>query len=360
MLSLALVAPAVGAGLGLATSAAFLAEFLSGGRWRPLSAATVAPGVRALALAPVAVDVYAPGGAGLAPGLVLAHGLSARGKDEPPLVEAARLLARTGWAVAVPTVPGLTVLRLRPDDSTAVTAAARALADAGHRPVSILAISVGAGPALLAATDPALAPSLAAVLVLGGYGSARELLRFTLTGAYGFGAEAGRRAPDPEAIALFTRANAELVDAAGQRLVDNRNPAAVDGLLAALPAGTQRLLDELSPERRLSGLAAPLFLVHGRDDPAVPYTESLRLLTAARAADRTARAAIVGGVGHVAADRRGGVADLARLAAAFHAFRKTARASAPRLFATGAPPREPAASGRSAGPAGATSGGRAP
>jgi fermentation-respiration switch protein FrsA (DUF1100 family) len=142
--------------------------------------------------------------------------------------------------------------------------------------------------------------------------------------------------------------------------VDNRNPAAVDGLLAALPAGTQRLLDELSPERRLSGLAAPLFLVHGRDDPAVPYTESLRLLTAARAADRTARAAIVGGVGHVAADRRGGVADLARLAAAFHAFRKTARASAPRLFATGAPPREPAASGRSAGPAGATSAGRAP
>ena len=329
------MAPALGAALGVGATAAFLVEFLSGGRWRPLSLATAEPSTRALAAAPFEVDLHAPGGTGRAPGLVLAHGLSPRGKDEPPLVEAARLLARTGWAVAVPTVPGLTVLRLRPEDAGAVAAALRALAEAGHRPVSILAISVGAGPALLAATDPAVAPSLAAVLVLGGYGSARELLRFTLTGAYGFGPEAGRRAPDPAAIALFARANAELVDAAGQRLVDNRDPAAVDALLAALPPGTQRLLDALSPERGLARLAAPLFLVHGRDDPAVPYTESLRLLAAARAAGRPARAAIVGAMGHVEPARRGGIADLARLAAAFHAFRRAAGAGAPRGDAGG-------------------------
>jgi len=335
VLALVLIAPPLCAALSAASTAAFLVEFLSAGRWRPLTAITIAPSVRPLpSRAPFAVDVYRPHGPGRPPGLVLVHGLSPRGKDEPPLVDAARLLARAGWAVAVPTVPGLTVLRLRPEDAGAVTAAVRALAEAGHRPVSVLAISVGAGPAVLAATDPGIANALAAVLLLGGYASSRELLRYTLTGAYGHGAIAGRRVPDAGAIALFARANAELIDAAGRRLVDNRDPAAVDDLLAALPAATRRMLDELSPEARVGRLAAPLFLVHGRDDPTVPYTETMRLAEAARAAGRAVREVVVGGVRHVEPGHGAAVADLARLAAIFHAFRRAS--TGPGLFATAA------------------------
>jgi dipeptidyl aminopeptidase/acylaminoacyl peptidase len=74
----------------------------------------------------------------------------------------------------------------------------------------------------------------------------------------------------------------------------------------------------------LGALRAPLFLIHGRQDPAVPFTESLRLEAAARAAGRPVRAAIVGAVGHVEADRRAGLADLLRLWATFYAFRLTA------------------------------------
>lgn len=330
LLSLLLIAPALCAATSLAGTIGFLVEFLSGGRRRPLSAATAAPSVRPLAPGTrFAIDLHAEPGPGAAPGLVLVHGLSPRGKDEPPLVDAARLLARAGWAVAVPTVPGLTALRLRPEDAGVVVAAVRALSEAGHRPISILAISVGAGPALLAATDPAVAPALAAVLLLGGYASARELLRYTLTGAYRYGPIEGRRAPEAGAIALFARANAELVDAAGRQLVDNRDPAAVDGLLAALPPATRRLLDDLSPDVLVQQLAAPLFLVHGRDDATVPYTETLRLRDAAQAAGRTARAVIVGAVGHVEPDGRGALADVARLAAIFHAFRRTAGVAAP-------------------------------
>ena len=54
---------------------------------------------------------------GGAPGLVLVHGVAPEGKDDARLREAARLLARSGFAVAVPTVEGLTVLRLRPEDA---------------------------------------------------------------------------------------------------------------------------------------------------------------------------------------------------------------------------------------------------
>ena len=324
VLALVLCAPALDAGARLAATSLFLVEFLSEGRWRPLSAITGDPSVGPIpALArnrPVPVDLYAPRAFRRPSGLVLAHGLAPLGKDDPRVRDAARLLARAGWAVAVPTVDGLTRLRLRPEDAGAVAAAVGALREARYEPVSLLGVSLGGGPALLAATDAGLARGLSAVLVLGGYASTRELLRYTLTGAYAFGSVRGRRAPDEEAIALFARANAELVDEAGRRLVENRNPQAVDALVAALPAQTRRLLDDLSPEERIARLRAPLFLIHGRDDPAVPFSESLRLLEAARAAGRPARAAIVGAVGHVEPDRRATLGEILRLWATVYAF----------------------------------------
>jgi dipeptidyl aminopeptidase/acylaminoacyl peptidase len=84
------------------------------------------------------------------------------------------------------------------------------------------------------------------------------------------------------------------------------------------------LLEALSPARVISDLRAPLVLVHGREDPAVPFTESLRLAAAARATGRPVRMAIVGAVAHVEAGRLAELGDLARLWAAFYAFRRDA------------------------------------
>ena len=323
--ALVLSLPALISGWSLAGSALFLVEFLSEGRWRPLSAITPAVAARPLPASAggraIPTDLYTRASFARAPGLVLVHGLAQRGKDDPRLREAASLLARDGWAVAVPTVEGLTVLRLRPDDAAAVVAAVRGLEQAGYRPVAILAVSLGAGPALLAAADPSVASSVSAVLALGGYASVVELLRYTLTGAYRFGGIDGRRPVNEPAITEFARANAELVDGAGGRLVDNRDPQALDRLVAELPPGVRQLLAALSPENHLGRLRAPLFLIHGRDDPAVPFTESLRLERAARAAGRPARTVIVGSLGHVEPELRAGPRDLLRLWVGFHAFR---------------------------------------
>jgi fermentation-respiration switch protein FrsA (DUF1100 family) len=205
--------------------------------------------------------------------------------------------------------------------------------------VGVLAVSVGAGPALLGIADRG--DKVSAVLVLGGYASAVEFLRYTLTGAYRFGAVEGRRPVDGDAVAAFVRANAELVDAAGRALVDNRDPEALDGLVAALPLETRRMLDLLSPERALARIKAPLFLVHGRGDPAVPFTETLRLAGAARAAGLPVRVALAGAVGHVEAGDRAAAGDLLRLAAAFHAFRQAAASAreAPGYFGRPSPMR---------------------
>ncbi len=302
----------------------FLVEFLSEGRWRPLSAVTAPPTRAALPAAdggrPVAADLYTTVHPAGRPGLIVVHGLTAAGKDDARVREAAGLLARAGWAVAVPSVEGLMRLRLRPEDAGAVVAAGLALREAGSRPIAILAVSVGAGPALTAAGDPSLAPSVSAVLTLGGYASARELLRFTLKRG------AGRDAP---AIAAFLAANPELADDASRRLAGNLDPGAVDALLADLPPPAQRLLDALSPERTLDRVRAPLFLVHGRDDPAVPVAESARLAAAAGRAGRPSRLVVVGAVRHVEPGATGRLLDLARLGAAFYAFTVTSAGPTP-------------------------------
>jgi len=314
----------------LIATTTFLVEFLGQGRWRPLSAITREPATRPLAASPtpagpVAIDLYVRSALRRAPGLVLVHGLSPEGKDDVRLREAASLLARAGWAVAVPTVRGLTVLRLRLDDAATVSAGVQALRAAGYPRVAILGVSLGAGPALLAASETGLTGDVSAVLALGGYASAVELLRYTLTGAYAFAEISGRAPVHEAAIAQFARANTELVDDAGRRLVDNRDPVAFDRLVDALPRSTHELLAALSPGRVLGGLHAPLFLVHGRQDPAVPFTETLRLRAAGLAAGRPVRAAIVGAVGHVeAGSHAGDFADLVRLWATFYAFRRTA------------------------------------
>jgi fermentation-respiration switch protein FrsA (DUF1100 family) len=329
VLAFLLSLPFLAGASSLLLTTSFLVEFLGQGRWRPLSALSPEPAARPLPTPPgprpVAVDLHIRAGLLRPPALVLVHGLAPEGKNDARLRQAAGLLARSGWAVAVPTVDGLTALRLRPEDASAVSATVEALHDAGYHRVAVLGVSLGAGPALLAAAEPDTAAGISGVLALGGYASAVELLRYTLTGAYAYGGVSGRHPVQEPAIAQFARANPELVDEAGRRLVDNRDPANFDALARALPQGTRDLLDALSPGRTLGGLRAPLFLVHGRQDPAVPFTESLRLDAAARAAGRPVRAAIVGAVGHVEVDRRAGLADLLRLWATFYAFRLTAQ-----------------------------------
>jgi pimeloyl-ACP methyl ester carboxylesterase len=293
LLAVVLAVPAAGAGASWVWSGAFLVEFLSGGRVRPLTRLATAPRRERLAVPGVAADrVTRPGGAGTR--LVLVHGLAPAGKNDAQLRRAAYLLARAGFDVAVPTVPGLTTGRLRPDDVDAVVATLAA----GDAPTVIVAVSVGAGPALLAAADARVRDRVRLVLALGGYASAAELVRFSLTGHYRFGAAAGRAPVAADLVAAFVAANADLLDDSGRRLLDTRDPAAIEAAMAGLSPSLRALLDALSPERVVADLPAPLVLVHGRDDPAVPYTESLRL-HAARPARTTV--ALVGVLDHVEA-----------------------------------------------------------
>src|SRR5262249_44557774 len=131
-----------------------------------------------------------------------------------------------------------------------------------------------------------------------------------------------------EDIARFARANADLLGDAGAGAAASRDPARVDAFLAHLPPATQALLEELSPQVHVSRLRAPLFLIHGYEDPVVPFTESVALEGAARAAGVPVRLTLVGAVHHVEGGRPGGlrgVADAWRLWASFLSFHEATR-----------------------------------
>ncbi|OGL13765.1 MAG: hypothetical protein A3F92_10180 [Candidatus Rokubacteria bacterium RIFCSPLOWO2_12_FULL_71_22] len=299
LLALALVLPVARSGWSASVAAAFLAEFLTEGRVTALSALTPAPVRRPLPLQGVAADRFTPTGLAGGRPLVLVHGLTPAGKDDPRLQQAAGLLARAGFDVVVPTIPGLTRGRLRPDDAVPVVAALAAR----DAPTALVSVSVGAGPALLAAADPRVRDRVRVVVSLGGYASARELVRYYLTGGYAFGAVHGRVAHDPRAVEAFVRANADLLDDATRALLRARAFERIDARLDSASPELERLFRALSPADGVSRVRARLLLVHGRADQAVPYTESLRL--AAARPERT-RLVVVGLLDHVEGDPAGG------------------------------------------------------
>ena len=303
--ALVFAAPVALASRALVLSLGFLLEFLSDGALPALTRLTPPPFVSA-----VDSDTDRYRSAGLAAGapLVLVHGLTPEGKNDPRLRRAAQLFARAGFDVVVPTIPGLTRGRLRPDDARPVVAALAS----GAAPARLVSVSVGAAPAFLAAADPAVGHRVRMLLALGAHASALELIRFHLTGEYAWNAVRGRVAPDPGLTRALIEANAELADPTLRQALATGEAARVDAALAALPVSTQQLLAQLSPERTVGGIRAPILLVHGRADPAVPYSESLRL---AAARPSGTRVVLVGAIDHVegAGAGLGGLADLLRL-----------------------------------------------
>jgi pimeloyl-ACP methyl ester carboxylesterase len=300
LLSLLLVASLALPGARVFAGAAFLVEFLTDGRLPVLSAVTARPRRQPLAAAGAAVDRYQAPALRTTVPAVLVHGFAPEGKDDPRAREAAGLLARAGFDVVVPSLTGLMQGRLRPDDVRSVVETAAALVRDRRRPVTLIGVSVGAGPALLAAAEPRLRDSVAAVVSLGGYASATELLRYFLTGVYAWGDVRGHVAHDPEVVRAFVAANADLFDADTRAALLALDRARVAGLLAAPPPRLRELLERLSPERVATDISARLVLIHGRGDRAVPYTEALRLAAARPARTRVVLVGLfdhVGGVG---------------------------------------------------------------
>ncbi len=265
-------------------------------------------------------DLYRPGEPAEA-ALVLVPGAAERGKDDPRLVAFATTLARARFAVLVPDIESLRRLTVGPEDVTGIADAVRHLAgrlgDPAEPSVGLVAISYAAGPAILAALEENTRDKVSFILAIGGYYDIEAVVTFFTTGKFRDNPRAPWRHKTPNAYGkwVFVRANAPriedvrdrvLLSAMAERklrdlgaeigdltaqlgpegrpvhdLLTNQDPAAVPGLIAKLPPRMRRDLAALDLKGRdLARLRAKLFLIHGRDDAIIPYTESAALAAA--------------------------------------------------------------------------------
>jgi dienelactone hydrolase len=269
----------------------------------------------------IRAHVYHPERAGWRP-VVLVSGVHPDGIDDPRLVHFARSLAAVGLGAVTPEFPDLIEFAIGPavtDSIEDVTSWVAAQEDLGADDrVGLAGISFSGGLAIVAAGRHALRERVAFVLSIGGHG---DLLRTLDTLAGGILTDAADAATDAFGLAIVLASAAPLVVPAEQvrglrewartfltaahlPLDDpGRTPmfALADRLAAELPppAGTfaayaragdspalrPHLLHHvrelaadpaLSPERAPAP-RAPVYLLHGTDDPVIPPQESVLL-----------------------------------------------------------------------------------
>src|SRR6266540_2581971 len=168
-------------------------------------AVTAEPQVQETVVAGAPATVVRPGrGDGPWPAIVFVNGATRAGRRHPQVRRLANGLARAGFLVVVPDLPGLPLGEITPVTTAATIAVAKATSerrDVRDGRVGLYGVSVGASLALLAAESPALAGR---VTVVGGeapWVDMRRVIRLATTGYYG----GARYETDPYASLAIAR-----------------------------------------------------------------------------------------------------------------------------------------------------------
>lgn len=298
-------------------------------------------------------DVYRPVKPPRA-GIVLLHGAAPLGKDDPQLVEFAAILAGARFVVLVPDLVDLRKLRLRAGASREVADAVLYMLSASNlvpeERVGIAALSVAAGPAVIAASHSEIRDRVQFILAIGGYYDMLATLTFATTGYFQEDGQQHYNEPNDYAKWVLVLSNIDKLHNASDRqllaniarrklankqarinaivgrlspegrvlyrFITNDDPQQTATLFAQLPAEIKAEIQALSLNNRdLSEVRARAILVHGLDDRIIPYTESVALARAL-SPDRT-RLFLVSGLLHV--DLKPTLADYWRLWRAVYA-----------------------------------------
>lgn len=278
------------------------------------------PRVEEAQVAHVPATIVRPGAPPPWPAIVFVNGATPLGRHHPRVQRLARGLARVGFLVVVPDVPGLrrgeiTVQTL--EATVAVADAVAAWRDSGRR-VGFIGVSVGATLALLAAETPSLASRVSLVAGIAPYTDLRNVIRLATTGTYrsaqgvvrydadsfvalavgrslAAALPAGRarrvlvsrlRAVDDDAedpLAVVRSGRARRLGRSARSLVEllaNRDPRRFERLYAALPASLKAAVVRLSPRRAAGRIQAPVELASAPHDKYFPLDESRAVLQA--------------------------------------------------------------------------------
>lgn len=283
----------------------------------------------------VPVEILRPSGERPRPAWIFVSGADPVRRQEPLVRRLASGLARAGFVVVLPDIPGLGEGTITSRTLTATEAVARAACERddvrGGR-VALIGASTGAGLALLAAGHPELANRVSVVAAVAPFADLRKLICLTTTGSYaeqdGFVAhdvtdlhrqvvarslvvaleDDGDRERLLADLARIESQGLNPLDelprqAAGfgadavavLALLANRDPSRYDELYEALPSVARRFIADLSPLRVRDGIQAHVEMIVPPSDIYFPLGEALALaqslpsvrLTVTRTLDHT-------------------------------------------------------------------------
>jgi len=265
----------------------------------------------------VPVEILHPPDKRPRPAWIFVSGADPIRRQEPLVRRLATGLARAGFVVVVPDIPGLgdgTITSRTLSATEAVTRAACERDDVRGGRVALIGASTGAGLALLAAGHPELADRVSVVAAVAPFADLRKLLCLTTTGRYaeqdGFVmhdvTDLHRRVVARSLVAALEddddrdRLLADLsrieshdlnpldelpkhagsVGADAQAvlaLLGNRDPERYDELYEALPNAVKSFIADLSPLRVREGLGAQVEMIVPPSDVYFPIGEALAL-----------------------------------------------------------------------------------
>lgn len=280
------------------------------------------PRVEEIVVGGVPATLVRPGGGdGPWPAFVFLNGATELGRKHPDVRRLARGLARAGYLVLVPDLPGLVRGELtgRSVDTTVALARYAAARPDSKSRVALFGVSLGASIALLAAERPELRGRVSVVVGIAPYADIADVIRLATTGysregnrlvlyrpgrflalSVGRSLVAGlppgseknelvrllagvpSDAPFPlSGLASVDRTGLSPAARATVALLLNHDPGRFDALYAAFPSDLRAELELLSPLRGAARLDMPVELASAPHDPYFPPSESRRLAQAA-------------------------------------------------------------------------------
>jgi len=218
------------------------------------------------------------------PAMVFANGATPDGRRHPVVLRLGAALARRGYAVYIPDLPGIVDGVLTPTTLGAAIAGCTAVADSpqtrGGR-VGLVGVSVGGTLALLAAADDRISRRVSVVACVAPFTDLERVILLATTGMYRGEHGLERYAVPPELAAGLGRSIEQLGpvegDPAVRALLVNRDPARFDDLYRRLPAEIRDTVHALSPRRLMEHLVAPVEIATSPRDRYFPVDESLAL-----------------------------------------------------------------------------------
>jgi pimeloyl-ACP methyl ester carboxylesterase len=259
-----------------------------------------------------------PAGEGPWPAILFVNGTVPEGRAYPEVQNLARGLARAGYLVVVPDLPGLTTDEITGETVSSTAEMARAVADrsdAHDGRVGLVGVSTGATLSLLAAQDPAVSERVSIVAGVAPYTDIRTVLSIATTDHYREGGEYVSYDAEPFLSYVIAksllaalpsgedrdelRAEVEEVDRLDLNplahlrdrptgdlspetrsvveLLANTDPGRFDELYAALSPEIRAGMEELSPLAGDERITAPVELVSGDRDKYFPVSESFAI-----------------------------------------------------------------------------------